>query len=105
MGGHFDQLAAVLPDQFHNRAVFSSGTSTTRLSNGSSTTPSRGAESLAACPRNIVALAAHGLDEHGEVEDAASGHRELLGARNGLDAQGHVALQLLAAADRGGDGW
>ena len=55
--------------------------------------------------RKLVAFAAHGLDEHGEVQDAAAGDGELLGAGDRLDAQGDVLLQFAAAAARGGGGW
>ena len=43
----------------------------------------------------LETFAAHGLDEHGEVQDAAAGDRELLGAGDRLDAEGDVLLQLL----------
>ena len=42
---------------------------------------------------DLVALAAHGFDEHGEVEDAAAGDGEQLRAGDRLGAQGDVLLQ------------
>ena len=45
--------------------------------------------------RELEALAAHGLDEYGEVQDAAAGDGKLLGADDGFDAQRDVLLQFL----------
>jgi hypothetical protein len=42
----------------------------------------------------LVALAAHHLDEDGELQLAAAGHAEGVGAVGGLDADGDVGQQL-----------
>ena len=75
--------------------VRSVGISTTSDSNGSCSLAVDLAENhLRLADRHLVALAAHGFDQHREVQHAAAGNGELLGAGDRLDPQGDVPLQL-----------
>ena len=86
--------------------VCPSGTSITSVSNGSSVTPVVIAENhMRLADRQFIAFAPHGLDEHGEMQDAAARDRELFGARDGFHAQRDVLLNLLEKPLSAGDDW
>ena len=73
--------------------VRSLGASTTSDSNGSCSLPLDFAKDhLRLADGEFVALAAHGFDQNREMQHAATGDRELLGADNRLDPQGDVLL-------------
>ena len=55
--------------------------------------------------RELIALAAHGFDQHRQVQHAAAEDLERIGAIGRLDAEGDVALQLFEQAAREVAGW
>ena len=80
-----------------------SSTSTDSDSYGSQVTPSIVAHHDARPRyRELVAFAAHVLDQDGEVQLAAARHQERVGVAGVLDAQRHVRQQLLASGGRAG---
>ena len=94
--GHVDQLAAAAADQLHHRRRSLLGhLDDERLERLLGHAVALVEDHLRLADGDFVALAAHGLDEHGEVQDAAAGDGELLGAGDRLDPQGDVFLQLL----------
>ena len=71
------------------------GTSTTRNSYGSQVTPSIVAEDdFGLADGELVAFAAHGFDQHREVQQAAARDFEGVAFVAGLDAQSDVGLEL-----------
>ena len=106
VAGHFDQLAAPLADQFHDRPGALGGRlDHQRLERLVQLAVDFVEDHLRLADRKLVALAAHGFDEDRKVQDAAAGHRELLGARDRLDPRAPRSAPARASAARAGGGW
>ena len=82
--------------------MYCSRVSMTRCSTGSVAWPSivLAGDDLGARDLELVALAAHRLDQHGEMQFAAAGDDEFVGAGAIIDAQADIGLQLAIEARR-----
>ena len=96
-GVHLRHLPAAAADQLHHRPqLVRAARRPPAISNGSSVMPSSLAgDDARLADRQLVAFAAHGLDQHRQVQQAAAGDGERIGAFDGLDPQGDVLFQLL----------
>ena len=93
---HVDQLPATLAGHFHHGAGLVLGNfDDQRLERLFDHAVVVVQDHVRLADGKLETFAAHGLDEHGKVQDAAAGDRELLGAGDRLGAEGDVLLQLL----------
>ncbi len=89
-----DELAAPLADQLHHRpGAIVRGLDHERLERLARLAVDLAEDHLRLADRKLVAFAAHGLDQNGEMQHAAAGDGELLGRDDRLDPQGDVLLQ------------
>ena len=103
---HLDHLAAARADQFHHRAqLVVRHFDHQRLERLFGDAVALVQDHLRLADRKLVAFAAHGFDQHAQVQQAAAGDGVGIAALDRLDPQGDVPLQLLASADRAGGGW
>ena len=97
MGGHLDELAAAGADELHHGAELVvrhfDDQALERLFGDAVVLVQH---DVRLADRQLVAFAAHRFDQHGEVQHAAAEDLERVGAVGRLDAEGDVALQLLA---------
>ena len=94
VGLHLLQAAAPLADHLHHGAQLLGGDfDDQRLERLLLPAFALVEDHVGLADRQLVALAAHGLDQHGQVQHAAAGHGVGIAARHRPDPQGDVAFQ------------